>query len=846
MISKLFFIGKVNKLEDTLIYQEDFVIFYLKLNLYNKEKFELDDVKKLLFDFYTKKDVKDNGIFNFCTENLICDGEFFKIDVNESDNKLFEETSEFIKEINEKEFIDKEKLYYELEEKIDKDDIPYIEKLKNCFYLYYWQPNMDLKTKMTLAYYYYDNNKDFYKNYRLIDNKISKISSIFNLVEILDLNIDDYQARLLLYNNVYTLKNLKRMSIKTLMCIFCNNLDKFLNELTQYTYTIRDIEEMIEEKYNAIVKPEWKVVLRERYSIWERRKTLAEIGDKLNITRERVRQIENRCIDKICKIQKNYKKIVYYLYKEINDTDSEFILIDDLVKRIDNEDALLFLLILMESGKVGIRYDNNYRILFDEEQNTLEGLIQRQREEMEDIIPVDNIKEPNVIQTKILEKEYRLYQNKIWVKKTINTSEIYLNELRDNFVNGYNIGNDDDYNKLIEGIKNKYGDIDISSSRSLVGLIDRSNFIQIDKATYTAREYAVKLNDSLAEELVDFVIQNGETGSIVAYSYIYEKYKNKLNEIGVNNRYYLKGLLDEKLPKEFNTSRDFININAEKNISAFEVGKEIFKSFPGEFSIEDVREKMPGLQGYNYDNYARIEEKNGLIRLGTRSYIYFDKLNISEETINELKLYIEQLFKQLNSNVITSKKIYSSLNFFNKELLLKLNIKPQYGDFALFSIIQYLYKDYYYNRPYISLEENETSTYSLIKDYALSLEKITYNKIKEYTQKMNMGGLYSYANFIEELSDEYVQVSVDEMIRKDKFNISSENLDKIHNFIELVLQRGSLKTENFDGYFMLPKLERNWNQYLLAGIVRTFFKNEYIVENTGKFYDSTNFIIRRV
>ena len=308
MISKLFFIGKVNKLEDTLIYQEDFVIFYLKLNLYNKEKFELDDVKKLLFDFYTKKDVKDNGIFNFCTENFICDGEFFKIDVNESDNKLFEETSEFIKEINEKEFIDKEKLYYELEEKIDKDDIPYIEKLKNCFYLYYWQPNMDLKTKMTLAYYYYDNNKDFYKNYRVIDNKISKISSIFNLVEILDLNIDDYQARLLLYNNVYTLKKLKRMSTKTLMCIFCNNLDKFLNELTQYTYTIRDIEEMIEEKYNAIVKPEWKVVLRERYSIWERRKTLAEIGDKLNITRERVRQIENRCIDKICKIQKNYKK----------------------------------------------------------------------------------------------------------------------------------------------------------------------------------------------------------------------------------------------------------------------------------------------------------------------------------------------------------------------------------------------------------------------------------------------------------------------------------------------------------------------------------------------------------
>ena len=33
MISKLFFAGKVEKLEDTLIYQDDFVIFYLKVQI---------------------------------------------------------------------------------------------------------------------------------------------------------------------------------------------------------------------------------------------------------------------------------------------------------------------------------------------------------------------------------------------------------------------------------------------------------------------------------------------------------------------------------------------------------------------------------------------------------------------------------------------------------------------------------------------------------------------------------------------------------------------------------------------------------------------------------------------
>lgn len=843
MISKLFFAGKVEKLEDTLIYEEDFVIFYLTLYLFNKNKFDLEEVKNLLFNFYSQKDVKDNGIFNFCMENFLYEGKFFKLNNNEKDINLFRETIAFMQEIDDKEFIDIEKIYYELEVNVDKEEIPYIEKLKKCLFIYYWKPNMDIKTKMIMAYSFYKDNKYFYKNYRLIDNKISKISDIFNSVEIIDLNIEDYQVSLLLYNNIYTLKNLKRMSVKTLMCVFGNNIDKFLNELTQYTYTIKNIEEMMLEDYDEIVKNEWKIAFKERNSIWEKRKTLAEIGEKLNITRERVRQIENKWIEKISKIQNKYKKIIKCLYRNINSNENNFIVVDDLENYIHNEQVLLFLIIILELGRTGIKYDNNYKIIFDEKQNSLEGLMQEQREKLEDIIPADEIRTPNALQSKILEKEYRLYQNKIWVKRTINVSEIYINELGNSFINGYDIGNDEDYNKFVEKIKSKYGEIEIPSSRAIVGLITRSNFIQINKATYTAREYAIKLNEAFVEEIIDFVLQNGP---IVAYSLIYEKFKKKLDKIGVDNRYYLKGLLDEKLPKEFNTGRDFINTNSEKITSVFEVGKEIFKSFPGEFSIDDLREKMPGLQKGNYENYARIEEKNGLIRLGTKRFIYFDKLNINNEIIKELKLYIEQLFKQLNSNVITSKKIYSSLNFLNKELLSKLNIKSQYGDFALFSIIQYLYKDYYYNRPYISLEENEISTYSLIKDYALSLEKINYNKIKEYIQKMNMGGLYSYLNFIEDISDEYIQISVDELIRKEKFNISDEDLEKIHNLLEQVLKRGSLKTENFDGYFMLPKLGKSWNQYLLVGIIRTYFKNEYIVENTDKFYDSTNFIVRRI
>ena len=191
-------------------------------------------------------------------------------------------------------------------------------------------------------------------------------------------------------------------------------------------------------------------------------------------------------------------------------------------------------------------------------------------------------------------------------------------------------------------------------------------------------------------------------------------------------------------------------------------------------------------------------------------------------------------------------KIYASMKILNKELLSKLNIKSQYGEFALFSIIQYLFEEYYYSRPFIAKEKMEITTYTLIKDYALSLDIVNNNKIRDYIQKMNMGGLYSYLNFIEELSDKYVQVSVDEIIKKEKLFISEEKLERIDFFLEQVLQRESIYTDNFDGYSMLPKLNRNWNQYLLVGIIRTYFKDKYVVENTTNFYDTTSFIIRRI
>ena len=202
----------------------------------------------------------------------------------------------------------------------------------------------------------------------------------------------------------------------------------------------------------------------------------------------------------------------------------------------------------------------------------------------------------------------------------------------------------------------------------------------------------------------------------------------------------------------------------------------------------------------------------------------------------------------MDTKILTAKKIYANLSIMNKELLNKLHITARFGDYELFSIIQYLYKDkYYFSRPIISIEENFTSSaYLLIKEYVKRLDKFNYTDVKNYIYKMNLRGLASYMNFMEDLSDEYVQINQDTMIRKEKIEISKEKLEKIEEILNLLVKDKEFTTESFDGYFIFPRLNRPWNKYLLIGIIRSFFKNKYEVENTTKFYDTTDFIIRRI
>lgn len=846
MISDLFYGGKLKNVYNPIIYEEEFVLLYLIIKLKYYTYFEKEDVERILEELYGKENIKNRRIIEFCEKNFNTYGKQYFIKTQDKEDEYYKKSFLYWEEINENYDKKQSTRYSEIEKEALDANISFENRLKKCLSYYYLRDENGLEEQFISIYKYFQISKKYYEIYRIIDNQLEKIPEIFDSIEITELNLTEKQLNLLIYNNIFSLKNIKQLQVSSLICVLCNNIKGFIEEIEKYSHSKEEIIDNLSQKFNKLIKGDAANVISKRYELGTgQKRTLAEIGNELKVTRERIRQIEKKSVSKILEHSVEIEEIIYCFYNDINKQNNNFITIEEFLQYIKNEQLTRYLVIILSSGKTRIEYDEKYGIIYNKQQNTLEKIVMQEKEKIKDILPIEEATNFNIIQKKIIEKEYKIYQRKLLVKKSINNRYIYINEIKEKFINGYDIGSDEDYNKLINSLQEKYGELEIPNKHAIQAAIDRENFMQIDRGKYLPREYALNLSEELTNKIIDFIISNSP---IIPYNMIFEKYKNELTKIGVSNRYYLKGLIDERLPEEFNTGRDLINTNSDNVGSLYDVMIKVFREFEAEFTMDDIKEKIPGLKEYNYENYIRAEEEKGLIRVANRRYIYIDKLNITKETKDKLKEYIDSLFIMLDSKILTAQKIYANLAIKNRELLNQLHITAKFGDYELYSIIKYLFKnEYYYNRPIISLEENfTTTTYSLVQEYVKRLDKFSYNDVKSYLYKMNLAPLTSYLNFMEDMSELFVQIDKDSMIKKEKLNLTKEELKEIHDFVKMIVRKEGLKLENFDGYFMLPKIEKPWNKYLLVGIIRSYFNDEFEVENTAKYYYATDFIVRGI
>jgi len=673
-----------------------------------------------------------------------------------------------------------------------------------------------------------------------VEDKISKIHLIYKDMQMEEFINNISTLTILNYLGCSTADDLNNVDPSAIVKTTFLDYETFIEEIDFLQFDLKNVIHQKTKDAVSKLKERNRDILLYKYGFDDGKEhTLEETGLKYGLTRERVRQIEARSIEILVSFLNVINKNIKYMILKLSE-EKGFTTFDKVKSYLDDEKIALFVIIClphMDGVKLNVDYKSNLIINLGE--NTLEEIEEAQVLELGNIISVEEANCLNEFQSVLLDKYYNLKRG-TYLKKGLNATVILDSIVRDVLPNGYHNGSTVDYQIVLEEGKKRYGDdFDYSSEHAMMAVLERANYILVDRGTYKHKELCSDLTNELLSKILEYVVASLP---IVFYSAIFDEFERELKELGINNQYYLKGVLDDKLPDDMHTKRDYIT--AEKGLTSQAAILNKMNEFTSEFTIDDLRRAFPTTRDYIFNNVFYYHDE--FLNLYRGRYINFDLLNLTEDSISQLKSVIDKSLSMSSTSFVTDRKIFARLKLFNKELLSKLTFIENH--FALFSLIQYLFKDeYYLRRPFVSSENNEIlGAEAIYADYVSTLDEFDSKVITNYGNKLNMRGLYSYLEFMDMMADEYVQVSMDKMVKKKCINLHNDTLQMIESVVETAIKySGAIDTRTFKGYGMLPKINYPWNKYLLAGIIRTYF-DEYSIDNTSNFTHKTDFIIKKI
>lgn len=857
MISSILYEGKLKEKENNYFFSEKYIEFLITKFIFIKREVKIEEVYDYITNYVNSDLVKMSGLKRFLKENYENKKTVYYLNQKQKEN--ITNTLDMKKDLDFIMFASERKLCLKISEQITGDSFNFDKTLLNVLML-------DFKyNKSNNKYYYlsliYNIKNNYYDLILKVENSIKSIDSFYNELELSNVISNENIIRILSLNNTITIEDLIKYSSEKLLSIFSIDLDELFNLVSSIGDNYERVFQDTVCSFYSNLSEHALLVFKNRFNYYsnEPQLTLEQIGTKLGVTRERIRQIESKTIDKLLLQMPTIKNILKCIYIKLANKDEQYIDVDRLytyleelnkknskehdAEKINIKETASLLLFYMEMGNTNIKYNRKLRVIYNSDTIDVEEIVNHVVERFGNTLSPKEISKMNSFELKVLNSEYREFKEGIYLKRGISPREVYSEIIEKNFKDGYRTGSQEDYEKFKEKCIEEYGMVeDIPSMHSLQAMLERCNYVLVDKGKYLPLDLCPSLDNELIDEIINYIVENEPT---VFYRSIFEKYKYKLQKLGIDNHYFLKGCLDKYLPEEFTTKRDYIMVGDIK-MSPAELIINYMRDFDKEFELRDLQDKFPGVKDYVFYNHLYNETNNGLIWTSSKTFIYYRYLNIADETVDVLRKFIDEQFESMGTDVISSRKIYAKLSLTKKELLEQLHLT--HGQFTLFSLMKYLYPDLYYSRPLISTKVMEQKgSYSLIKSHAQKYDKFDHNTILDYVSKMNIGGLYSYLEFMDDMSDEYVQINIDTMVRKEKLGITQEQLLQLNQLLDLIFDKyNELDTSIFKGYQMLPKMPVPWNKYLLIGIIRSYFDEQFEIENKNNMYNNTDFVIRRL
>ena len=540
-------------------------------------------------------------------------------------------------------------------------------------------------------------------------------------------------------------------------------------------------------------------------------RSLQEVGDELDLTRERVRQIESKAIDLFGKWNSN----MHILNKICVDREDDEVLTPVELEEYfgDRTEFLLYLLQRQETDDYV--YDKNMNVFLIGDGRVSEKCSQF-LDEIPDIIPCAKLNyyigfaEDKGIAEEYFSKAFNdSYKSsgKVFHRNRLSLSKVYSVIMKKYYSDGIHVYDDDTLNQFRMKVIHEFGEINLPENNRAISARLADIGILCGRGMYKP-----KCDFYISKELtnsIDRYIDNSEFG-VIPINTLFTIFKQDLLSFGIDNSYYLQGILHELLGDKYIWKRDYIL----KNSDADSFYREIYRMIKDSDSPVDKSSlvlKFPGITEVVL-NYAT--HQNGILNFFGK-YVHISNLNIKDVH----KYYYKSVVKKnLEENeIVNCRDIYSYIEKDNPTYLSSFGI---YNQFSLFSVLENIFDGQFeLNRPLIGkagckIERPEEMLLKrILSTTQISVKEIVQFMRSEYIQ------VPSILDYLDGLNATHIFVSKQELCRIDETGIYPGLIEIIKSLI-IDEVTDTMPISSLKCIYKFPLINTKWNEWFIYSIIK--------------------------
>ena len=547
-----------------------------------------------------------------------------------------------------------------------------------------------------------------------------------------------------------------------------------------------------------------------------RGETLQDLGERFEITRERVRQIDAKIVRKAREwfLRSRTGQRLFLDLSEDNFLPVGVII--DYVGEFGPETVSIF----KECCGKEYFYDNvldgftlnkpsDYSVLND----FFDSLPDMLREDvLDDMLAKAGIKEkylPEAI-AHFLEENFN-HTGSIYHRSRFSLTNVYSETLRKFYPDGMHM-DDGEIAKFKEHVNHEY-QIDLSdkNTRSIITIISKVGFL-CGRGRYKPRDERDQISPQLARKIRIFIERN--PSPIIWSSAIYNVFEAPLKQEGIDNRYYMFSILKELFGDKWFFRKDYVS--KDKSISSlYDAIVDFISSFKYPITKEELLKHFPGITDVSISQ--AIADSDVLNLFG--SYVSASRLTLDDDDVSYFKRKLEQTLTE--GDICYVRDLYSEI-YVERPGLLSRNFITT--GFKLFSVLEYLFsEDYNFSRPFIAREGAEIkSIQSVLKEIVFESDVIAFEDVRAFADDHNYA-IASVTDFCASCNDSHLMINARELASMDHIGITEEIARTVE---QLILDEVTTVTPiaNLKCISQFPKLKIEWNAWLVYSLLRKWSK----------------------